>query len=260
MTSTYLESLFSLAGKVAIVTGAARGNGAAMAEALLRAGASVLMVDVLEEELTKSVVRLKAEPLDVAELSCDLTEPNAAERIVAHAISLFGRCDILVNNAGITRGGDLFTYSRDAWDATYRVNLLAPFELSRRAAVEMRSSRRGSIINITSLNAELAFPDNPAYVAFKGALKQLTKSLALDLGSYGIRVNSIGPGYIHTSMTGRSWQNETSRIARAERSVLGRWGQPDDLSGAIIYLASDASSFVTGADLYVDGGWLIKGI
>ena len=124
----------------------------------------------------------------------------------------------------------------------------------------MKTQGQGSIINITSLNAELAFPDNPAYVAFKGGLKQLTKALALDLGSSGIRVNSIGPGYIRTEMTSRSWANQPARQLRAERSVLKRWGEPTDLAGAVIYLASDASSFVTGQDVYVDGGWLIKGL
>ena len=105
-----------------------------------------------------------------------------------------------------------------------------------------------------------AFPDNPAYVAFKGALKQLTKSLALDLGKDGIRVNNVGPGYFRTDMTQKSWQDASLNERRKERTALGRWGQPSDLAGVTIFLSSDASSYITGQDIYVDGGWLAKGL
>ena len=118
----------------------------------------------------------------------------------------------------------------------------------------------GSIINITSLNAELAFPNNPAYVAFKGGLKQLTKALALDLGQYNIRVNNIGPGYMKTDMTKKSWLNPKLRKARTSRILLNRWGEKEDIVGPCIFLASDASKYVTGHDLYVDGGWLANGL
>jgi gluconate 5-dehydrogenase len=124
----------------------------------------------------------------------------------------------------------------------------------------MSQQGKGSIINITSLNAELAFPDNPAYMAFKGALRQLTRSLALDLGGRGVRANCIAPGYIRTDMTRASWSDSTREKARASRTVIGRWGMPADLAGAVIFLASDASAFVTGHDLLVDGGWSIKGL
>lgn len=260
MSNDYLSHLFSLDGRVAIVTGSARGNGFAMAEALARAGASVLMVDLLADELSRAVELLSSQGLDVASLALDLIDRGSSERIISEVIHCFGRCDILVNNAGITRGGHSLDYSAKDWDDTYQTNLRVPFELSQCVSREMRSQGRGSIINITSLNAELAFPDNPAYVAFKGALKQLTKALALDLGAFGIRVNAIGPGYIRTQMTSRSWADDEARELRAERSVLKRWGEPADLAGAVVYLASDASAFVTGQDLYIDGGWLIKGL
>ena len=260
MSKDYLASLFSLDGQVAIVTGAARGNGFAMAEALARAGASVLLVDISEEELFNSIGQLKRDGLSAEGFAIDLTNQNAPDAIIRQSLKEFGSCDILVNNAGITRGGRIFEYSREDWDLTYQTNLLAPYEISRRAAHEMSKKKSGSIINVTSLNAELAFPDNPAYVTFKGALKQLTKALALDLSPYGIRVNAIGPGYVRTNMTQSSWANDEARRLRSQRSVMGRWGEPTDLNGAVIYLASKASSFVTGIDLYVDGGWLIKGL
>ena len=115
-------------------------------------------------------------------------------------------------------------------------------------------------VHRTLAKSELAFPNNPAYVSFKGALKQLTKSAALDLGKYGIRVNSIGPGYFTTEMTKGSWQNEKTYEERCKKTILGRWGTPEDLIGAFVFLASDASSYITGQDIYVDGGWLTKGL
>jgi NAD(P)-dependent dehydrogenase (short-subunit alcohol dehydrogenase family) len=257
---SYLESLFSLAGDVAVVTGAARGNGRAMARALAEAGASVVLTDVLGDALSDTCGALAAEGLQISEVTADLTDDSAAETIIGFALRRYGRVDVLVNSAGISRPHATLEYPDASWDATYAVNLRAPFRLSRAAARVMRESGRGSIINVTSLNAELGFPDNPAYVAFKGALKQLTKSLAVDLGVYGIRVNSIGPGYFRTDMTKQSYADPELRRQRAGRTALGRWGEPEDLAGAVIYLASGASAYVTGQDLYVDGGWLARGL
>ncbi len=140
------------------------------------------------------------------------------------------------------------------------MNLEAPFQLARRLAPRMKEQGSGSIINITSIGAELGFPNNPAYVAAKGALKQLTRSLTCDLGPYGIRVNNLGPGYFHTDMASFSWSDPERREARARRTLLGRWGEPEYLAGAVIFLASDASRYMTGQDLYIDGGWLAKGL
>ena len=124
----------------------------------------------------------------------------------------------------------------------------------------MKKKRRGSIINITSINAEFGFPNNPAYVASKGGLKLLGKSLARDWGKYGIRINNLGPGYIITKMTEKSFKNKKTRLDRQKNTMLNRWGEPEDLVGPCIFLASDASSYVTGQDIYVDGGWTANGI
>ena len=124
----------------------------------------------------------------------------------------------------------------------------------------MKKRRTGSIINVTSINAELGFPNNPAYVASKGGLKMLTKSLARDFGKYNIRVNNLGPGYIITDMTKSSYQNKKSRMTRQKHTLLGRWGVITDLVGPCIFLASDAAGYVTGQDIYVDGGWLANGL
>ena len=261
MISDYLCSLFSLEDRVAVVTGAARGNGAAMAEALGRAGAHLVLVDRLPEELEQTCEQLKAASIKCQTINADLSDPGSPHEIASAVERAYGKCDILVNNAGITVGGDLLSYPTEAWEKTYAVNLRAPFLLSQALAKAfMAPAHSGSIINITSLNAELAFPDNPAYVTFKGALRSLTQSLALDLGKFGIRVNAIGPGYIHTAMTARSFSSPELHESRRGHTALGRWGEPSDLAGAVLYLASDAAAYVTGISLYVDGGWLVKGL
>ena len=124
----------------------------------------------------------------------------------------------------------------------------------------MLKKKNGCIINLTSINAELGFPNNPAYTASKGGLKMLTKALARDWSKFGIRINNIGPGYMKTQMTKKSWSNMKTRKARTSRTLLGRWGETKDIVGPCIFLASDASKYVTGQDIYVDGGWLVNGL
>ncbi|NQU05216.1 MAG: glucose 1-dehydrogenase [Calditrichaeota bacterium] len=257
---TYLESLFSLKSKTALVTGAARGNGRAIAEALLRAGASVILVDKLEQVLNETVSDFVKDGLPAIGITCDLSRPEERDILIERLPSKYHKVTILVNNAGVTRSNDLFEYTEEDWELTFQVNLKAAFELSRMFARIMKEKGGGSIINITSLNAELAFPNNPAYMATKGALKQLTKALAYDLAQYNIRVNNIGPGYMRTAMTNGSWEDPILNKQRRDRTVLGRWGKPEDLAGAVIFLCSDSASYITGQDLYIDGGWTIKGI
>ncbi|MBW2058249.1 MAG: SDR family oxidoreductase [Deltaproteobacteria bacterium] len=257
---TYLESLFSLEGKKAVVTGAARGNGKAIAAALLGAGAEVVLVDILGRELERTTRFFRAEGLRAVMYRCDVGDRTQVQELVEFLRRGPGRVDVLVNNAGVTFSHPLFDYPDEFWERTYAVNLRAPFELSREIGKLMKRNRSGVIINITSLNAELAFPDNPAYVSFKGALRQLSKSLALDLGRYGIRVNSVGPGYFRTHMTRKSWGDPSLNRTIREKTALRRWGRPEDLAGITILLASDASSYITGQDIYVDGGWLAKGL
>jgi len=228
--------MFSVKDKTIIVTGAKGGNGSAISDGLEEYGATVVRAD-----LPRYNVR----------------NPIQLDMLVAKALQYDNRIDGLVNCAGITRGNDLFEYTDKDWEDTYEVNLKAPFELSRKVAKHMKE-HGGSIINITSLNSELGFPNNPAYVAMKGGLKQLTKSLAVDLGKYNIRVNNVGPGYIKTNMTKQGWKDNRKEIE--DRTILGRWGEPEDLVGTIVFLLSSASSYITGQDIYVDGGYLTKGL
>ncbi len=256
----YLEELFSLRGKVALVTGASRGLGRASAEALLRAGATVVLTGSNAALLDETTRHFRDQGLPASAVVCDLSDPAQIARLLDFVLREQPRIDILVNAAGVTFTHNLCEYPDEAWQRTLQINLTAPFQLARGLAPRMKEQGAGSIINITSIAAEMGFPNNPAYQAAKGALKQLTKSMAADLGPFGIRVNNLGPGYFKTDMSKGSWADPERREARKTRTLLGRWGEPDDLAGAVIFLASDASRYMTGQDLYVDGGWLVKGL
>ena len=239
---------FDLSDKVAIVTGAGSGNGKAISSALREQGASVIEVDLVFNDNEN-----KADRLIGSVLETDLIE-KAIDRAILTSKKL-----ILVNNAGITMPSSGH-YSRESWDKTIAVNLTGPYLWMEAVRKNAASFLSGSIINITSLAAERAFPDNPAYHAAKGGLKMLSKAYAEELSSFGFRVNCLGPGYIKTPMTIKSYEDESKRNARTRQTLLGRWGESEDLAGTVIFLASDASSYITGQDIYVDGGWLSKGL
>lgn len=240
--------LFDLTSSVAVVTGASRGIGLALAEGLKNAGADVLGVgrkfDGLSifEQLTGDVCSH-----DVILKACQFVE-NAKPKHL-----------ILLNNAGVTYPEE-GAYSEEKWRNTLETNLTAPFLWIEQFIPLLKSAGSGSVINVTSIAAECAFPNNPAYMASKGGLKMLTKFYAKALGPYGVRVNNLGPGYISTNMTEGSFNDEMIRKKRAAHTFLGRWGEPADLVGTVVFLASHASSYVTGQDIYVDGGWTANGL
>ena len=247
----YLESVFSLSGKVVVVTGASGGIGQAITLCLAQAGArKVYALDLKDDTKWPSQ--------NIENYSIDLQDENQISGFVDNInLNYPGGIDVLVNCAGVTFTNNFFDYSNEDWDTTYRINLLAPYLLSKGLAKNMFN---GSVINITSLNAELAFPNNPAYVTTKHGLKGLTKTLALELGKRSIRVNNVGPGYIKTEMTKKSWSNDTIHEERKKKTFLDRWGTSTDIAGTVLFLASDASSYITGQDIYVDGGWTAKGL
>lgn len=250
--SDYLDSLFSLRGRKAIVTGASRGIGRAIAEGLVGAGASV--VGVARSELAASNA-----PKGVIYRQWDVAgEANFAD-LCAEVAGAEGRLDILVNAVGITLSGPGKQDEVARFLRTIEVNLSAVFQCCQGTIPFMRAGG-GSIINVTSINSILAFPDNPGYVAAKGGLRMMTKALAVDCGGNGIRVNNLAPGYIHTAMTAATWADPAKRENRARHTTVGRWGEPEDLVGAAVFLASDASAYITGQDLFVDGGWTAKGL
>jgi NAD(P)-dependent dehydrogenase (short-subunit alcohol dehydrogenase family) len=235
---------------VIIITGAGRGIGAAVAAGLARAGAHVHGLDV-EYDSTERSYRATIG---------DVTDERSLRRVLDAIVAEHGRLDGLVNAAGISPAPDC--YSREQLVETLSVNTLAPLRLSWMAAQIMKTPERtgGSIVNVTSLGARLGFPDNPAYQVSKAALAQLTRAMAVDFSGWGVRVNSVCPGYVVTGMTQASYSDPATNRARLERMLLGRWGRPDDLVGPCQFLLSDASSYVTGIELPVDGGWLAKGL
>ena len=255
---SYLEQLFSLEGKIGVVTGASRGIGRGLAEALLRAGARVILVATNEQRLEETTRLFTEQGLEATARRCDLEYAQQIDELVEWVERECGRIDVLVNAAGVTYTHHLLDYPDEEWEKTLRIDLDAPFRLSRNFGRMMKEQGSGSIVNITSVWAELGGGDNPAYGAAKGALRQLTKAMAVDLGPFGIRVNNIGPGYFRTDMTRGSWSDPEMRQQRIGRTILNRGGEVEDMAGMVVLLASDASSYITGQDFYVDGGWVVK--
>ncbi|NLX03664.1 MAG: SDR family oxidoreductase [Phycisphaerae bacterium] len=220
----------------------------------------MVLADVLADEL-QSVEQAVAERGGRAlAVPTDLRNNDDLISLVEKAAGEFGRIDVLVNCAGVSVGGPSHEYAETDWRFTFDVNVDAAFKLAKLVAVHMIPQRSGSIINITSIGAAQGFPNNPAYQASKGALQQLTRALATDWARYNIRVNNLCPGYFMTAMTRKSWSNPQIASRRAARCMLNRWGEPRELVGPVIFLASEASSYMTGNDLFIDGGFNKTGI
>lgn len=250
MNPGLLERLFSLTERVAIVTGASRGIGAAIANGFAEAGAAVTGVG-------RSA---RGDAVATDYVSCDITDPAAFSDLCRCLFRKHGRLDILVNAAGTTQPPSGARQEAAAFEATLKTNLSAAYACCLAAAEFMAKSGGGAIVNITSINSVLAFPGNPAYVASKGGLRMLSKALAIDLAAENIRVNNLAPGYIRTAMTEKSYSDPALNAQRRHHTILNRWGAPEDLVGAAIFLASPASDYVTGQDIFVDGGWTAKGL
>jgi len=249
--------MFSLEGKVALVTGTSRGLGAAMAKALAAAGADVAVHD--RESPCATGDAITALGRRTACLSGDLSDRAAADRVVADAIDRLGRVDILVNNAGIIRRQPAVSHSDEDWDAVIEINLTNVFRLSRAVGRHLIDRGEGGrIVNVASL---LSFQGGiivPGYAAAKGGVAQLTKALANEWAPHRITVNAIAPGYMATDNTAALRADATRTRQILERIPAGRWGEPEDLGGAVVFLASAAASYVTGHVLVVDGGWLAR--
>lgn len=246
---SFVEKAFGLEGHVALVMGASRGIGHAIAVALARAGARVVGAGRTAD--------VAASGFEYT--SCDARDGNAFGRLCEDVVARHGYLTTYVHVAGVSlsqEDGDPISRFND----TVATNLTAVYAACSTVAEKLVRDGRGTIVTVASINALLAFPNNPAYVASKGGLRMLTKALALDFGAHNIRVNCILPGYIHTQMTDESFKDPDRKGQRAARTILGRWGIPEEVAGAAVFLASNASSYITGQDIVVDGGWTAKGL
>lgn len=252
------ENPFDLSGRVAIVTGGNRGIGRAIALGLARAGASVAVLARNEDENHRVLTELQGIGRPALILRLDVTDRAALAPAILHVERELHGLDILVNNAGIALpGGGILTESADNWDSTVETHLNASFLLSQLAARSMVGRQRGKIINLASMYSFFGSSVVPAYSAAKGAIVQLTKSMAIDLAPHNIQVNAIAPGWIDTDMTAmirNSPRNEEILL----RTPAGRWGRSDEVAGAAVFLSSRAADFITGITLPVDGGYSIR--
>ena len=247
---------FRLDGQVALVTGASAGMGAAMAVALAAAGADVA-VHGHSRSPADTVARIESLGRRAMTVIGDLGDRAVSGRLVADVVSHFGRLDILVNNAGLIRRAPAIEYSDEDWDRVIEVDLTSAFRLARAAGAQMIGAGRGGrIINVSSLLAFQGGITVPAYAAAKGGLAQLTKALANEWASKDVNVNAIAPGYVETDVTTALRADPVRSRQILDRIPAGRWGQPEDFAGAVVFLASSASRYVHGHVLAVDGGWL----
>ena len=239
---------FSVNNRVVIVTGSNRGNGFAIATGLSNAGAKVVRIDLAFDN-----------KLNTEDIEFDLTNQTKIKTLVEEIANKYGRIDALVNNAGVSIASANPYADESTYEKTLSVNLHAAFAMCSAVCPIMANHKSGSIVNITSLGAELAFPNNPSYQISKAGLRQLTKALARDWGEFGIRANNICPGYINTAMTAKSFTDNELHQKRKNNTLMKRWGESADLVGPTIFLISEASSYITGTDIYVDGGWTVNG-
>jgi gluconate 5-dehydrogenase len=249
---TVLDS-FQLTGRRALITGSSAGIGLALAEALAQAGAHVILNGRTASKVDAAALALQAQGMSVSTAVFDVTDADSV-RAAVDQIEAQGPIDILVNNAGMQIRGPLHEYQDADWHTLMKTNLDSVYYVGQAVAKKMIPRGRGKIINICSVQSELGRPGIAPYTATKGAVKMLTKGMAIDWGQFGINVNGIGPGYFKTELNQKLVDDPTFSSWLVGRTPSRRWGDVQDLGGAAVFLASDASRFVNGHILYVDGG------
>ncbi|WP_018763906.1 glucose 1-dehydrogenase [Arthrobacter sp. 135MFCol5.1] len=249
-------TLFDLTGRIALVTGSSRGIGNAIAAGLGRAGATIVLngVDKARLEAARETLQQELGPGKVLASAFDVTDAAQVEAAIGDIESSHGPIAILVNNAGIQRRVPLLDLAPEDWDLVLATNLTSAFLVGREAARYMTARGHGKIINICSIQAELARPTIGAYTASKGGLRNLTRAMTAEWATSGIQINAIAPGYIHTQMTQPLVDDEAFNSWVLGRTPADRWGTPEDLIGPAVWLASDASNYVNGQTVFIDGG------
>jgi len=245
---------FRLDGRLALVTGSSAGIGLGLARGLAQAGASIVLNGRDAHKLKATAATLRAEGFDVFERAFDVTDAAAVKSNIDLIEQDIGPIDILINNAGIQRRAPLHEFDHKDWHELMQTNLDSVFFVGQAVAQHMITRHKGRIINICSVQSELGRPGISPYMASKGALKMLTKGMAIDWGSLGLNVNGIGPGYFKTELNEKLVNDATFSAWLTNRTPSRRWGEVEELAGAAVFLASDASTFVNGHILYVDGG------
>lgn len=256
--NAYIDSLFSVKDKVALVTGASRGLGQAMAVALAESGAIVVAVASSEKSIAATKALLEKQNDQHLFLACDQSDPEQITATIDTVLSTFGKLDILVNNAGIIRRAPAEDHSDEDWLDVMNTNANGVFRFCRAAGKQMIKQGSGKIINIASLLSFSGGITVPSYAASKGAVAQLTKALANEWANKGIQVNAIAPGYFATDNTEQLRNDKVRNDSITARIPAGEWGQPSDLNGAALFLSSKASDYVNGHVLLVDGGWMAR--
>jgi gluconate 5-dehydrogenase len=250
------HSLFDLSGRTALITGSSQGLGLAFARGLAQSGAALILNGRDEKKLAATAATLRGEGVRVATAAFDVTNGAAAQREVERIEAEFAPIDILLNNAGIHRRAPLEEMTEAQWREVIDTNLTSAFLVARALAPRMIARRAGKIINICSLMSEIGRPSTGNYAAAKGGLKMLTRAMAVEWAKYNLQINAIGPGYFATELTRPLVENPEFNAWVCKRTPAGRWGQPEELTGAAVFLASRASDFVNGQIIYVDGGML----
>ena len=247
---------FDLSGKTALITGGSSGIGEAMAEALGQAGAKIILVARRKPQLEEARERLVAKNVNVIScISADLESLDASSVLAKEAITSAGEVDILVNGAGVNLRETFMEVSQESWSRQIHLQLSAPFFLTQALAPQMKKNRWGRIINIASLQSYRAFPNSTPYGAAKGGILQLTRAIAQEWSKFGITCNAIGPGFFPTALTAPVFNNSELVKMHANRTAIGRNGEMSDIGGLAIFLASDASSYITGQTIMLDGGY-----
>lgn len=249
-----IANLFDLTGRIALVTGSSAGIGFALALGLGKAGATIVLNGRDSIKVAIAAERLRAESLSAFDMPFDVTNSDAVREAIERIEATIGPIDILINNAGMQFRAPLEDFPEDAWHRLMKTNIDSVFHVGQAAAKRMIARGRGKIINICSVQSELGRPSIAPYTATKGAVKMLTKGMAIDWGKYGLQVNGIGPGYFKTELNRALVEDEAFSEWLIARTPSRRWGEMEDLIGTAVFLASDASNFVNGQIIYVDGG------